>query len=125
MHALARLIRRRQVEDPSLTYQRIADKSEAFSRGAVGKWANDSAERLAVIPEPSSIMGLARALDVPPMTVLIAAAGAAGIDLSSPADGRFIHQLPQDVSRLSEDEQAAVLGMIELLLRPKRTSETS
>lgn len=66
MHALAHLMRRRQADDPSLTYRRIAEIAGDISGSTIGNWATESTEKLSEIPRPDSIMSLARGLSVRP-----------------------------------------------------------
>ncbi len=77
MHALARLIHERRAADPSLSYAQIARLSGGrITKSAVGKWASETEERLDGIPQPPSIAGLAQALQVSQLRVLLAAAEA-------------------------------------------------
>lgn len=56
----------------------------------MGKWASETEERLDGVPQPSSIAGLAQALQVSQLRVLLAAAKAAGIDVTDPSSSAFV-----------------------------------
>lgn len=120
MHALGNLIRQRQAVDPSLTYERIAELSGgAFTYGAVATWAK-SIDRLDALPRPKNIIGLAQALGVPPLTVLLAAAEAAGINVSEPERRRLAERIPADADRISPEDQKIVLQLIDSFIEKEK-----
>lgn len=117
MHALARLIHQRRAADPSLSYAQIAKLSGGrITKSAVGKWASETEERLDGIPQPPSIAGLAQALHVSQLRVLLAAAQAAGIDVTDPSTGVFAGRLPAQVDDLPQDVQESLLHHIWALI---------
>jgi hypothetical protein len=123
MHALARLIRERRAADPSLSYARIAKLSGGrITKSAVGKWASETEERLDGIPQPASIAGLAHALRVSQLRVLLAAAEAAGIDITDTSSGAFAGRLPTHVDDLPQAVQESLLHHIWTLITTTETN---
>jgi hypothetical protein len=124
MHALARLIHERRAADPSLSYAQIAKLSGGrITKSAVGKWASETEERLDGIPQPPSIAGLAQALQVSQLRVLLAAAEAAGIDVNDPRSGVFAGRLPAEIDELPEAVQESLLRHIwTLIITAENTS---
>ena len=117
MHALARLIHERRAADPSLSYAQIARLSGGrITKSAVGKWASETEERLDGIPLPPSIAGLAQALHVSQLRVLLAAAEAAGIDVTDPNSSVFAGRLPAEIDDLPEVVQESLLRHIWTLI---------
>jgi len=125
MHALARLIHERRAADPSLSYAQIAKLSGGrITKSAVGKWASETEERLDGIPQPPSIAGLAQALHVSQLRVLLAAAEAAGIDVTDPNSGAFAGRLPAQVDDLPETVQESLLRHIWTLINTAENTNT-
>jgi hypothetical protein len=125
MHALARLIHERRAADPSLSYAQIAKLSGGrITKSAVGKWASETEERLDGIPQPPSIAGLAQALQVSQLRVLLAAAEAAGIDVADPSSGVFAGRLPAHVDDLPEAVQQSLLRHIWALINTTENTST-
>lgn len=123
MHALARLIREFRAADPSLSYAHIAKLSGGrITKSAVGKWASETEERLDGIPQPPSIAGLAQALHVSQLRVLLAAAEAAGIDVTDPSSGVFAGRLPVEIDDLSEAVQDSLLRHIWTLINARENT---
>ncbi len=113
MHALGRLIHECRAIDRALTYRHIAELAgDEFTSAAVWKWANKKHTKLDEIPRPRSILALAQALNVPPLRVLLAAAEAAGIDVSNADTSQFAKQLPARVDELPPDERELILRLI-------------
>ncbi len=111
MHALGHLIAEARITDPSLSYARIAHLA-GVTTSAVGKWANPRYNSLDKLPLPKSINGLAAAIQRPPLQVLLAAAQAAGIDVSDPTEGEFAHRLPPAIGQLPDDVAEALLRLL-------------
>jgi hypothetical protein len=124
MHALARLIHERRAADPSLSYAQIARLSGGrITKSAVGKWASDE-ERLDGIPQPPSIAGFAQALNVSQLRVLLAAAEAAGIEVTDPGSGFFAGRLPVEIDDLPEVVQESLLHHIWTLISATENTNT-
>jgi hypothetical protein len=116
VHALARLIQDARATDPSLTYARIAELTGgAVTGGSVGRWANPRLERLDRIPTPEGILGLAKALNMPPLKVLLAAAESAGVDVSDP-DRELLGRVPHSVTDLPLKLQEQVVSLLRAVI---------
>ncbi|NUS74058.1 MAG: hypothetical protein HOQ05_11695 [Corynebacteriales bacterium] len=122
MHALGRLIQECRDADPTLSYARIAKLSDgAISHTMAHRWANANIHHLDKLPEPKSILGLARALKLPPLQVLLAAADAAGVDTTDPASSDFARKLPPNIDDIPGEVLADVLALLWTLVGSKRT----
>lgn len=121
MHALGQLIHDRRQIDSTLTYDRIAELAEVATP-TVRNWANTKAQRLDHFPESKSIRGLAAALGVTELQVLLAAADAAGIDINTGGRTNFASRLPPDVENLSSDVQEQLLRLLWALVQDAQKS---
>lgn len=109
MNALAHLIKQRAGE-LRLLYKEIAQRSEGtISAALISKWM--AATTLSEIPQPRSLLGLARALQLPPIRVIIAAGQAAGMDLNDPYQSTFAGKLPPAIDQLTAEQSKLVLAV--------------
>lgn len=119
MHALARLIQQRRREDPTLTFARIAELSGGAISPSLAQHLG-SKGNVANLPEPRTIIGLAKALDVPQSKVLLAAAEAVGIDVDDIADKASLDKFQSDLALLPSELQQSVEGLIRVTARHLR-----
>lgn len=107
MNALAQLIQQRK-QELALNLKQIADRSQgSVSVALLGKWLG--AHTLDGLPRVSSINGLATALELPPVRVLLAAAQAAGLDITDPVASDLAAQLPTHVDELEPESRELLL----------------
>lgn len=113
VHALARLIQQRRREDPTLTFTRISELSEGAVSSSVAQYLGSSGQ-LAKFPEPRTIIGLAKALDIPESKVLLAAAESVGINVDDIAATSSLHGLQADLAALPEELRQEISDLVQV-----------
>lgn len=120
MHALARLIQECRRRDPTLTYARISELSEGVITASMAQRLGSSG-RLINLPQPRTIIALAKALGLPVSQVYLAAGEAVGIDLGDLAQRTFLRHLQADVDSLPDDWQEQIANLVRFAVEQTRS----